>query len=255
MKPADPSPAGDAAGADAAGTDAAGADAAGVDSPREQATTSQRLLGAAAELFWTKGYASATTREIAALLGVQKASLYHHVSRKEDLLYDICVDSLEYIRARVEAAVDAAPTPLERIRALIRAHVAAMLVDQAKHSTMLTELRALSPERRARIVARRDSYEEFVRSVVNEAQRMGVVRGDVPVKYLALSLLDLMNWSIFWFRQDGGMSADQLGDVFVTIYLGGALHPPAAPPAQRLEDRDESALESSESRSDGRAAS
>jgi AcrR family transcriptional regulator len=186
-----------------------------------RASTSERLLDTAARLFWTKGYAATTTREIAALLGVQKASLYHHVSRKEDLLYEICVASLGHIQGTVEAAVFGVADPLDRIRVLIRAHVAAMLVDQHKHSTMLTELRALSKARRDEVVALRDLYEEFVRSLLDTAQRAGAIRSDVPVKYLALSLLDLMNWAIFWFKPDGGMSPEQLGELFVTIYLEG----------------------------------
>jgi AcrR family transcriptional regulator len=193
------------------------------------APTSRRLLDAAAQLFWTKGYASTTTREIAALLGVQKASLYHHVSRKEDLLYDICVTSLENIRGSVQTAVDAEPDSLERVRTLIRAHVAAMLADQDKHSTMLTELRALSDERRAKIVALRDTYEELVRSVLAAAQLAGAVRGDIPVKYLALGLLDLLNWAIFWYVPDGDLSSDQLADVFAAMYLSGAGRPPEMP--------------------------
>jgi AcrR family transcriptional regulator len=187
-----------------------------------RSATSQRLLDAAAKLFWSKGYASTTTREIAALLGVQKASLYHHVSSKEDLLYEICVASLRNIRETVQAAVDAEDDPLERVRSLVRSHVAAMLVDQEKHSTMLTELRALTGNRRAEVVALRDTYEQLVRSVVDRAQRAGALRSDIPVKYLALSLLDLLNWAIFWFQGDGDLSPDGLAEQFITIFLNGA---------------------------------
>jgi AcrR family transcriptional regulator len=195
-------------------------------------STSERLLDTAAKLFWTKGYASTTTREIAALLGVQKASLYHHVSRKEDLLYAICVASLDRIREAVQGAVDAQADPLERIGTLIRAHVAAMLDDQDKHSTMLTELRALSPDRRGEVVALRDRYEDVVRSVLDRAQRAGAIRDDIPVKYLALGLLDLLNWAIFWFQRDGAISADELGELFVNLYLSGVARRPDAPPAE-----------------------
>jgi AcrR family transcriptional regulator len=184
-------------------------------------TTSGRLLDTAAKLFWTKGYASTTTREIAAVLGVQKASLYHHVSSKEDLLYEICLASLGNIHETVQAAVAAVEDPFERVRSLIRSHVAAMLVDQDKHSTMLTELRALSGERRAEIVALRDNYEEIVRSVLAGAQRAGELRDDIPVKHLSLSLLNLLNWAIFWFQRDGDLSPDQLADVFTNIFLSG----------------------------------
>jgi AcrR family transcriptional regulator len=193
-------------------------------------STSERLLDTAAKLFWTKGYASTTTREIAALLGVQKASLYHHVSRKEDLLYAICVASLERIREAVQTAIEAESDPLERIKTLIRAHVGAMLEDQDKHSTMLTELRALSPDRRDEVVALRDAYEKVVRSVLERAQQAGAIRDDVPVKFLALGLLDLLNWAIFWFQRDGAMTADELGEFFVKLYVSGVGRQADAPP-------------------------
>jgi AcrR family transcriptional regulator len=195
---------------------------AGAEAKRNsRTTTSQRLLDAAAHLFWSKGYASTTTREIAALLGVKKASLYHHVSSKEELLYEICVASLRNIRETVGTAVDAVQDPLEAVRGLIRAHVAAMLVDAAKHSTMLTELRALTGDRRTEIVALRDAYEDFVRSVIARAQNAGQIRQDIPVKQLALSLLDLLNWAIFWFQRNGELSPEDLAELFIKIFLNG----------------------------------
>src|ERR1700680_5259577 len=87
--------------------------------------TSERLVDTAAKLFWSKGYAATTTREIAALLGVQKASLYHHVKRKEDLLFEICVASLAHIQNTVESSLEHVAAPLDRVRTLIRAHVTA----------------------------------------------------------------------------------------------------------------------------------
>jgi AcrR family transcriptional regulator len=185
-------------------------------------TTSQRLLDTAAKLFWKNGYTSTTTREIAAVLGVQKASLYHHVSRKEDLLYEICLTSLANIRAAVTAAVDSVEDPLDRVRCLIRSHVAATLIDQ----DMLTELRALSGQRRDEIVALRDAYEELVRSVIAGAQQAGDVRDDIPVKQLSLCLLNLLNWSIFWFQPDGDLSSDQLAEVFIDVFLSGVARKP-----------------------------
>src|ERR1700736_4491663 len=50
--------------------------------PDASSATSDRLLSAAASLFRQKGYSASTTREIAALLGINKASLYHHIKGK-----------------------------------------------------------------------------------------------------------------------------------------------------------------------------
>lgn len=181
-----------------------------------------RLLSTAAEMFWRQGYAGTSTRQLSRELGLQKASLYYHMGKKEDLLYEICVDSLRNIHATALRSVDRAQHPRERVGELIRGHVAAMLKDRDKHATMLTELRSLLPERRDAVVAMRDEYEGFVRSVIADAQRAGELRDDLSAKMLTLGLLDLVNGSVFWFREDGALSADELADVFAALFLDGA---------------------------------
>jgi hypothetical protein len=72
-----------------------------------------------------------------------------------------------------------------------------------------------------------------VRSVLDEAQAAGALRQDVPVKYLCLALLGLLNRVLVWFRPNGPLSPDQIGVLFATIYLTGAAAEPNSrrPPA------------------------
>ncbi len=185
-------------------------------------STSERLRTVAAALFWTKGYSATTTRELAAALGVQKATIYHHIQSKEDLLYSLCVESLENIQSAVEEATAEVNDPTERVRALIGAHVSAMLAEKDKHATMLTELRSLTARRRDNVIKLRDDYESLVRSVLADAQEAGALRRDLPVKHLELCLLDLMNWAIFWFRPDHELTPEQLSETFTVLFLEGA---------------------------------
>src|SRR5215469_17682534 len=89
-------------------------------------STSARLLSTAAGLFWRRGHANTTTRQLSEELGLQKASLYYHMAKKEDLLFSICVESLHHISSRVRAAVLEARSPQARIEALIHAHLSSM---------------------------------------------------------------------------------------------------------------------------------
>jgi AcrR family transcriptional regulator len=186
------------------------------------------LLAVAADLFRRRGYAGTTTRELAGLLGMQSASLYHHMGRKEDLLYQLSIDALTRIKSDVEGAMAAGGTPLERLRALIRTHVATALADQDKHAAMLIELRALSDVRRAEVLGLRDAYEAVVRDAIASAQHDGSVRGDLRPKDLALALLSLLNWSIFWFRPTGELTAATHASTLSTVFLEGALAAPRA---------------------------
>jgi TetR/AcrR family transcriptional regulator, cholesterol catabolism regulator len=185
--------------------------------------TAQRLLQSAARLFWQNGYAATSVRELSAHLGIQKASLYHHIQSKEDLLYELCVISLEDIDAQARAAVDAEHDPLLRLRALILAHVNSMSQDREMHATMLTELRSLSPEHRRDVIRRRDAYERLVQSVLETCQEAGSIRADISARLLARCLLNLLNWSIFWFNPGGKMSTQELAGVLVSIFFEGTL--------------------------------
>ncbi|MGW0843101.1 TetR/AcrR family transcriptional regulator [Streptomyces sp. NPDC002787] len=53
------------------------------------------LLAAAAELFTTRGYAATTTRAVAERAGMRQASMYHHVSGKEELLAELLESTVE----------------------------------------------------------------------------------------------------------------------------------------------------------------
>ena len=192
-----------------------------MDQPPPRPTT-DRLFDTAADLFCHKGYAATTTREIATAVGIQQASLYHHMASKEDLLYKICRSSLEQFLTDIPAAVDQITCPLERVRVLIRAHLTTLLRYQKRNVTMLTELRAISTRHRVEVLALREKYERFVRSIIENAQTAGRIRADVPAKYLSLALLSILNHAALWFRKDQALLEDQLAGVFAKVFLEGA---------------------------------
>lgn len=187
-----------------------------------------RIFATAAMLFRTKGYAQSTTRELAAMLGLKKASLYHYVASKEDLLYGISMDSLQQIDANVAAAVEAA-SPHDRFRELIRAHVISALGDRDQHAVMLSELGSLSDPRRQEVIKARDAYERRIRGVIQAELAERRLRTDIDAKYLALSLLNLLNWTIFWYQPGGSLEPEKLADILATIFIEGAGAPRAVP--------------------------
>lgn len=189
---------------------------------RDGAATAKELRDVAATLFWQKGYAATSTRELADALGVQRASIYYHIRSKEDLLHDICIESLTNLSTAVTAAIAYEGDPVARIKALIKAHVLAMLQDKAKHATMLTELHSLTPERRTEVLALRREYECLVRGVLAHAQDAGALSRDLTANELELGLLNLLNWTIFWEQPEDDVDPDRLVELFQHLYLRGA---------------------------------
>ena len=98
---------------------------------------------------------------------------------------------------------------------------------------MLTELRALTPGRQAEVVEARSGYEQQLRQFVRDEQQRGRLRSDVDSKYLTLMLLNLLNWTIFWYDPTGPLGAAQLGDLLAGQFFEGANPTGAAAAAAR----------------------
>lgn len=181
----------------------------------------RRLLAVAAQQFRTKGYPGTTTRELADLLGLKKASLYHYLSSKEDLLYELCASSVHTMTDEVKGALkDCAPG--ERLESAIRAHVQTSIRDRDMHSVMWTEFRYLDASRQFEIKTLRATYEQLFRDLIRDGQAQGQLRHDIDCRYLTLMLLNLLNWTIFWFEPDGPLKSDELADLLAQQFLEGA---------------------------------
>lgn len=184
-------------------------------------TTAERLPGVAAALFRRKGYASTSTREIAGELGISKAALYYHAASKQDILYALSMRALDHIFDEVQAALARETDQQRRLPALIHAHVTAVLAERDLHATMLMEISQLDGVHRKDVVRLRDRYERLVRDVVAQSQNAGSVRIDWEAKELTLALLNLLNWTIFWWEPDGGMDAPRVSALVSTVFLDG----------------------------------
>jgi AcrR family transcriptional regulator len=188
-----------------------------------EVATSTRVYTEAARLFHEVGYAAATTRELAARLGLNKASLYYHVPKKEDLLYNLCTDALDRIEIGTASVVDNNADARGRLEALIEEHLTGMLSDIEMHAAMLLERRHLSAERFAEIVQRQTKYQHFVEGVISYAQAASVCRTDLSSRDLAIALLNQMNWYITWYRPGGLYSIEQCVNLTKTIFFDGAV--------------------------------
>src|SRR5258707_9104530 len=94
----------------------------------------QAIEDVASDLFRERGYAATSIRDIARALSVQGASLYAHVTSKEDVLWAIVDRAATRFeaaadRAEAEAAVRRTGDPAEALAALVRAHVDVLTSD------------------------------------------------------------------------------------------------------------------------------
>jgi AcrR family transcriptional regulator len=149
---------------------------------------------------------------------MQKASLYHHIDSKEDLLWEVAWGGAEAFHAALDAVSEDAPVP-EKIRLALRAHLG-VVGEQLDAATVFTrEWRALDGERRERFVAARRRYEDRIRDLFREGVEGGELRTDLDVPTAALLFLSAANWAYTWLRP--GADTGALADRFFGVVLEG----------------------------------
>ena len=174
----------------------------------------------ASELFRANGYAATSIRDIARALDMQGASLYAHVASKEDLLWAIVDRAATAFEIAADRAADetSGADAVERLAALVEAHVEAVTNDPERSSVFITEWRHLSGGRRAEISGRRDAYEGRFRETIADGLSVGAFAATDPA-IAATFILTALNGIATWYRPDGRLTADRIADHYVDLSL------------------------------------
>ena len=181
-------------------------------------TRRKELTRIAARLFAERGYQGTSLADLAGELGVQKPSLYHHISSKEDLLWAVAWEGAEAFHAALDAVPAEAPAA-ERIRLALRAHLDVVAGQLDVATVFVREWRYLEGERRELFLAERRRYEERVRDLFRDGVEGSELRTDLDVPTAALLFLSAANWAYTWLRPDVDTAA--LADRLFAVLLDG----------------------------------
>ena len=178
----------------------------------DPASARGRLLKEAARLFRDKGYERTTVRDLAAAVGIQSGSLFHHFRSKEEILKAVMVETIRLNTALMQAAVSAADTPRDRLRALIRTELESINGRTGEAMAVLVyEWRSLSEPARTEILALREIYEGLWLEVLRQLRSQGDLAADPFV--VRRLLTGALSWTVTWYRPErGGLTLDGLTD-------------------------------------------
>jgi TetR/AcrR family transcriptional regulator, cholesterol catabolism regulator len=182
------------------------------------ATRRSELTRTAARLFAEKGYHGTSIGDLAKAMGVQKGSLYAHISSKEDLLYETMREGADAFHAALDEIPDGLPAT-EKVRFVLRAHLRVVAEQLDVATVFMREWRYLEGERRDEILAERRRYEERVRALFREGRELGDLRTDLDDATAALLTLSAANWAYTWLQP--GRDTDDLADRFYALLVDG----------------------------------
>lgn len=184
------------------------------------------ILGAAIQLFGLKGFHATSMQDIADAVGLQKGSLYHYISSKEELLAGIMEEALDKYNSRLRAIVESDQPIQEKITAAIRTHFLGIAENLDMLTIFFRESYALTPDQARDVNRETKLYNDMFETLLAEGMAAGVLRQRDP-KLTCRVVLGACNWFYRWYRPEGSRCLEELADFFVDLLLHGAALPGA----------------------------
>jgi AcrR family transcriptional regulator len=176
------------------------------------------IIAAAAELYARRGFQGASVADLAKACRASKSLVYHYFPSKEDILYEVMAAHLELLVTVVEEVAGRPQLgPEDRLHALALSFMRLYEGAASSHKVLLNELDNLPAERRSDVVAKQRRIISFV------GDQVRAIRPDLAEIERPLTMLffGTINWTHTWFRPGGNVSAEQLGELAVTLMLKG----------------------------------
>lgn len=180
-------------------------------------TTREHIFRAALETFAEHGYEASSLRTIAAKVGIEAPSLYNHITSKQDLLFGLIqqatLEMIEHVEAEIAGVGD---DPVERLHAVVQAHVVFHCRYRAHVVVGDAELRSLTDDNFGVTRTQRRRYEQIFTDVLSHGADRGVFRaGDVRV--IAYGIMAMGTSAARWYRPDGRMAPEQIGELYADL--------------------------------------
>lgn len=190
----------------------------------------REVLDAAATVFAEKGYAGASTRDIAERLNIRQASLYYYFPSKEAALAAICELGVKDFIGNLQTIL-AEPTPTaDKLRAAIANHLAPLRSNpEADYIRVFLRHRHELPDGlRQSVAALARTYQGLVERLFVEGIAKRELRAELNPQLATLAFLGLCNSVIANRALPRSTNIDDIMIEYAEILNGGVVAPKGA---------------------------
>ncbi|MEA2180462.1 MAG: hypothetical protein QOG77_3759 [Solirubrobacteraceae bacterium] len=181
--------------------------------------TAQVIADAAIQLFHDGGYHGTSIRDIAREANVGIATLFHHHQSKLELLRKIMNAGFDDLIADMDQAVAAAgDDPTERLSAAVRMHVRRHCERPMESAIATSEMRSVEGPLRDELAAKGDRVHAYFATAIADGAASGAFTCEMP-RETARAVHAMCSAVTTWYRADGPMSPQDVGELYVGMAL------------------------------------
>ena len=173
----------------------------------------------AARAFRERGYHNTSIDDVARALNVTKPTIYHYVSNKEQLLFECFRAGLKEIMEAFNEVKTSDATARQRLATVLTRYAEAM-TSEFGWCMVQAENQDLSAGMSKKVRALKSEIDHGIRRLITEGALDGSIR-QCDAKITAFAVAGAMNWIAYWYRSGDALTAAQVADRFIELFLLG----------------------------------
>ena len=181
--------------------------------PEEKESKIQQklILSKSSGLFWEKGYAETSMKDIAGECGFRPANIYNFFENKESILFEILYQEMEEILAPIRNLVtDESIDPRDGLKLIIENHLRLTLGEKRKSKLLFDSgLNNLTPKNRKKIIKQRDEYDRICITVLERGKKKGIFFCENE-RLAVYCIASMIARSRIWYTPDGEFTVDNI---------------------------------------------
>jgi AcrR family transcriptional regulator len=176
----------------------------------------KRILDAASELFFERGYEGTSVEAIASRLHVTKPFIYYHFSNKADILAGVCGRTTAFVAQSAEVAAAGTGSVWERLEALVRDLSLRVIEGRVYLAVYFREEKHLPKSAFHDLASNRKRFDNALSKLLRE----GVDAGDFDISNISVAtqaITGMTTWIFNWYRPARPLTPEQIAEEMVSL--------------------------------------
>ena len=183
----------------------------------------KRLLDAAVQTFYDKGYHQATISDIAKLAGVSKGGMFHYFTSKSKVLFELMVKFVTILESGLEEELQGIDDPTEKLKVFIRRHLMLCIENMVVAKVYLHEKQYIDPDDFSALKLLEERYLQVCRDILKEIEACKLSGSSLDPTTSLFALFGMCNWLYTWYDPQAKITPEKLCDDFIEIYVNGLI--------------------------------
>lgn len=182
-------------------------------------TRKEEIIKTAAKLFKEKGYSAVTMRDIAKTVGVKAASLYNHISSKQEILKEIIISIAEDFTKGLEVIKSSSVSSLEKLSKIITLHIKISSENTDGMASLNNDWMHLEDQLEYYLKLRTE-YENNFRDILKQGVDNNELLSDNP-DVMLFSMLSTLRSLYIWIPKKEDLNPAELEESLSNVLING----------------------------------